>query len=129
MCQLAAWKPGDLSLGDLSQASSARIPQPGVFSQDSLAQPAVSSQSVWGPRWSHLLFFVIGKEGGYAASSSDAPAMATDGLEESLDFMIGATRQKPCQAAWVCHWGFLSTEAGSHFRGQHFKLLSNEVRQ
>ena len=45
--------------GFLSQESSARIRQPGVLSKDSSAripQPLVSSQSVWGPRWSHYLW-------------------------------------------------------------------------
>ena len=82
-CQLRAWKPGFLSQessakrpepGFLSQESSARIPQPGFLSQESSAripqpevlskdssaripQPGISSQSVWGPRWSHELCF------------------------------------------------------------------------
>ena len=47
--------------GFLSQTISVRNPHPGILSQESAAriQPAVSSQSIWGPRWSHLDFSTI----------------------------------------------------------------------
>ena len=66
-----AWKPAVLSQESsaripqprfLSQESSARIPQPENLSQESSArnpQPAVSSQSVWCLRWSHLYIYYV----------------------------------------------------------------------